>query len=930
MCTVDRCEVDLRKNLYSNIVLSGGSTMFTGFGDRLLAEMRRLAPKDVKIRISAPQERLYGTWIGGSILASLDTFKKMCLGKLGARLNVGRPKQAKCILYGHRIEILGFIVIVCEALMYFLEKGSTVEPHVKLYIYHRLYCEEWIRETALKNLLKDERLLGSVGEVPKSVHKHENDKLRRISAGAEKKRKKRKIKHSKLKYKHKGSKNRREKNGQNAKKVENEQEVIAEADECKNKATPSGIQEKSSDFSDSTSSVVRKVEARNVKKQATCSSKGSTQINKFKKDEKKENKKLEEKEKLETSVKDKARQKGTNKSGNDSESIIEEKERKKKKVCGNTDGNANAHAKFVKSSGKIKVRNTTAMEKGRKASERESQNVRESGKNEVKKKSKIRKRKRTKISKDLDECDKIRRDKTKAKRRKSTLKSTSQRNKKKTRKVRKLKDRRSRQKNKNFIGKDESKIGGKKIKMDGELNRLDTVLTSGIEKESKKAEDVEALNSGRKPEIKLPEDHGKQDEISDSIAFTKQLTSTEGSSFTTSASSSTPTTDISISPSPERSQAEIVNESTACIDEKTGSISEEEEEGQEGAAAVVMKEPEEKVDVTPKHHDVNRNEIPASNGIRKGKRKIMSVFVQEKHNSDNTTITPKRIRYGMNKTEKASSDTSHGPGTTLSPKLEITKGMKADLRQIQKEVNNLDQAEVGDFTSSTSVAESQSSEARKDKIDEKRMMMNDGNNSSSSNVAFLSTTETTNNDQNINVGISDEKLERSNELKQKLEYVKDSEKEVTLSASPADTNTDVEQNEQNGSSDRSYINGLAQIQTILEIYGIEKEKTEAFNKLLDENLAMNEKEIGENLMKAVCDLPMNTELLQKVHFFHLLNDHNFDVKLVLEKMQYSGLLQKEEYKMLQKNLVPQAVNETVTIALLAQVIQRKKHKKSTP
>lgn len=39
---------------------------------------------------------------------------------------------------------------------------------------------------------------------------------------------------------------------------------------------------------------------------------------------------------------------------------------------------------------------------------------------------------------------------------------------------------------------------------------------------------------------------------------------------------------------------------------------------------------------------------------------------------------------------------------------------------------------------------------------------------------------------------------------------------------------------------------------------------EAFNKLLDEDLSMSEKEIAENLVKAVCDLPMNTELLQKV------------------------------------------------------------------
>ncbi|KAI3409841.1 Alpha-centractin, variant 2 [Globodera pallida] len=76
-----KCDVDLRKTLYQNIVLSGGSTMFTGFGDRLLAETKRLCPKDVKVRILAPQERIFSTWIGGSILASLDTFRKIWVTK---------------------------------------------------------------------------------------------------------------------------------------------------------------------------------------------------------------------------------------------------------------------------------------------------------------------------------------------------------------------------------------------------------------------------------------------------------------------------------------------------------------------------------------------------------------------------------------------------------------------------------------------------------------------------------------------------------------------------------------------------------------------------------------------------------------------------------------------------------------------------------
>jgi len=79
--SIQKSDMELRKTLYQNIVLSGGSTLFQGFGDRLLWEVKKLAPKDIKIRISAPQERLYSTWIGGSILASLDTFRKMWVSK---------------------------------------------------------------------------------------------------------------------------------------------------------------------------------------------------------------------------------------------------------------------------------------------------------------------------------------------------------------------------------------------------------------------------------------------------------------------------------------------------------------------------------------------------------------------------------------------------------------------------------------------------------------------------------------------------------------------------------------------------------------------------------------------------------------------------------------------------------------------------------
>ena len=79
--------MDLRKSLFGNIVLSGGSTLTKGFGDRLLHEVQRLAVKDMRIKIFAPPERKYSTWIGGSILAGLSTFRKVCHNSFYSLIN---------------------------------------------------------------------------------------------------------------------------------------------------------------------------------------------------------------------------------------------------------------------------------------------------------------------------------------------------------------------------------------------------------------------------------------------------------------------------------------------------------------------------------------------------------------------------------------------------------------------------------------------------------------------------------------------------------------------------------------------------------------------------------------------------------------------------------------------------------------------------
>ena len=81
LTSILQSDMDLRSTLFTNIVLSGGSTLLPGLGDRLLYEVRQRAPDRTKIRISAPPERGESAWVGGSILASLATFKNMWVGR---------------------------------------------------------------------------------------------------------------------------------------------------------------------------------------------------------------------------------------------------------------------------------------------------------------------------------------------------------------------------------------------------------------------------------------------------------------------------------------------------------------------------------------------------------------------------------------------------------------------------------------------------------------------------------------------------------------------------------------------------------------------------------------------------------------------------------------------------------------------------------
>ena len=80
--SIEMCNIDIDvKRIYSNIVLCGGNTMFEGFAERLEKEVTSLAPSNMEVKVSAPPDRKYLAWIGGSVLASLSTFQDMWISK---------------------------------------------------------------------------------------------------------------------------------------------------------------------------------------------------------------------------------------------------------------------------------------------------------------------------------------------------------------------------------------------------------------------------------------------------------------------------------------------------------------------------------------------------------------------------------------------------------------------------------------------------------------------------------------------------------------------------------------------------------------------------------------------------------------------------------------------------------------------------------
>jgi len=80
--SIQKCkDDDIRTKMYGDIVLAGGSTMFTGMTARIERELKILAPSSTRIRVIAPPDRHNSAWLGGSIMSSVSSFQSAWISK---------------------------------------------------------------------------------------------------------------------------------------------------------------------------------------------------------------------------------------------------------------------------------------------------------------------------------------------------------------------------------------------------------------------------------------------------------------------------------------------------------------------------------------------------------------------------------------------------------------------------------------------------------------------------------------------------------------------------------------------------------------------------------------------------------------------------------------------------------------------------------
>lgn len=82
--TINKGDLDIRRDMFANILCVGGNTLFPGFAERVQRQILNNIQQNIKVKVITHLtnlERRFSSWIGGSILSSLGTFHQLWLSK---------------------------------------------------------------------------------------------------------------------------------------------------------------------------------------------------------------------------------------------------------------------------------------------------------------------------------------------------------------------------------------------------------------------------------------------------------------------------------------------------------------------------------------------------------------------------------------------------------------------------------------------------------------------------------------------------------------------------------------------------------------------------------------------------------------------------------------------------------------------------------
>ncbi|CAI9753581.1 unnamed protein product [Fraxinus pennsylvanica] len=97
--SINKCDVDIRRELFSSILLAGGTASMQQLKERLEKDLLEESPQAARVKVLASgnaTERRFSVWIGGSILASLGSFQQMWFSKSEFEEHGASYIQRKC------------------------------------------------------------------------------------------------------------------------------------------------------------------------------------------------------------------------------------------------------------------------------------------------------------------------------------------------------------------------------------------------------------------------------------------------------------------------------------------------------------------------------------------------------------------------------------------------------------------------------------------------------------------------------------------------------------------------------------------------------------------------------------------------------------------------------------------------------------------